>query len=206
VILYIGGAEMKRLVCAIVLGVVAAGLLAAVSSAAAPGVGTPDVTIDFSNNAQGDLDPLFYQSDGVVFPPQRCGTAGCSSWFVGFIQGDNALVGNPLLGGITATFTRPVSKLSFSIAPGSQGTAVYTLTAFSASGNELASQSLTVIQDSGDRNTGPPGYFTMSLGGLPEPAKSFTLTNAFVRSSFGTLGPIEFGVSSISYTHWGKPT
>jgi hypothetical protein len=198
--------DVKRQVCVIVLGAVAACLLAAVSSAAVPGVGTPDVTIDFSDNAQGDLDPLSYRSDGLVLPPQRCGTAGCSSWFVGFVQGDNALVGNPLLGGITATFTRPVSELSLSIAPGSQGTAVYTLTAFSASGTELASQSLTVTQDSGDANTGPPGHFTMSLGELPEPAKRVSLTNAFVRSSFGTLGPIEFGVSSISYTHWGKPT
>ncbi len=196
---------MKRLVWMVAFGTAVAGLLAAMSSAAAPGVGASDVTIDFSNNALGDFDPLVYRSDGIVFPPQRCGSAGCASWFVGFLQGDNALVGNPLVGGVSATFTRPVSELSFRIAPGSQGTAIYTLTAFSASGQELASQSLTVIQDSGDPNTGPPGYFTMSLGGLPQPANSFTLTNAFVGSSFGTLGPIEFGVSSIIYTHWGQP-
>jgi hypothetical protein len=196
---------LYRLICIGVLAAVAGGPLAAMSHAAAPGIGTSDVTIDFSNNDQGDFDPLFYRSDGIVFPAQRCGSAGCSSWFVGFIQGDNALVGNPLLGGISGTFRRPVSELSLSIAPGSQGTAIYTLTAFSAAGKEVASQSLTVVQDSGDPNTGPPGYFTMSVGGLPEPAMSFTLTNTFVRSSFGTLGPIEFGVNSISYTHWRQP-
>jgi hypothetical protein len=35
------------------------------------------------------------------------------------------------------------------------------------------------------------------------PAKSFTLTNVFVRSPSG-INLIEFGASSIHYTHWGK--
>jgi hypothetical protein len=194
---------MKRFVWMLVLGAVAAGLLAATSSAVAPGVGAREVTIDFSNNAVGDFDPLFYRSDGIVFPPQACGSAGCFSWSISLIQGDNALFGNPLTGPITATFTRPVSELSFSIAPFVQGTAVYTLTAFSASGEEVASQSLTVTQDTGDPNTGPFGYFTISLEGLAKPVKSFTLDQVFVRSSFGGSGPIDFGVSSISFTHWG---
>src|SRR6266511_2427389 len=141
---------MKRLFYVVAFGAVAACLLSGMSSAAVPGVGATEVIVDFSNNDQGDFDPLSYRSDGIVFPPQRCGSGGCDSWFVGFVQGDNALVGNPLLGGITARFTRPVSELSLRVAPAAQGTATYTLTAFGGSGKELASESLTVTQDIGD--------------------------------------------------------
>lgn len=194
---------MKRLIYVVALGAAASCLLTGMSSAAVPGVGAPEVIVDFSNNDQGDFDPLSYRSDGIVFPPQRCGNAGCAPWFVGFIQGDNALVGNPLLGGITAMFTRPVSELSLQVAPAAQGTATYTLTAFGASGKELASQSLTVTQDIGDPTTGPPGYFTIGVGGFAVPATSFALTSVFVRSSFG-INLIEYGASSIHYTHWGE--
>jgi hypothetical protein len=38
---------------------------------------------------------------------------------------------------------------------------------------------------------------------LGRPAKSFELDNVFVRSSFSNT-VIPYGVSSISYTHWGK--
>ena len=48
------------------------------------------------------------------------------------------------------------------------------------------------------------GYFTMTLTNLPGPAGSFALDNVFVRSSFPQNGVIPFGVSSITYTHWGN--
>lgn len=192
---------MNRSSSMVVLAAVVAGLVALMSSSAQASK-APEVTIDFSNNAQGDLDPLFYRREGLVFPPQRCGDFGCSSWFITMIQGDNAVVGNPLLGGVTAKFKRPISELSLRIAPGAQGTADYTLTVFSVSGEEIASQTLRVTQDEGEPDTQPFGYFTMSLAGLRK-ARSFHLTNAFVRSSFGGSGPMEFGVSSISYTPGG---
>ena len=156
-----------------------------------------DKTIDFTTSGGGVFDPLFYQSDGLVFPPQRCGPVGCDSWFVGFIQGDEALVLTPALGSITGTFTNPISALSMQIAPVSQGTATYTLTAFNG-GQIVASRSVTVTQDSGDPQSGPFGYFTLDLGQLPAPATSFQLDDVFVRSSFG-INQIECGVSSITF-------
>ena len=157
---------------------------------------TPFV-IDFSTPPEGVFDPNFYESDGIVFPPQRCGSAGCTPWFIGFVQGDEALIQDPAFGPVTATFTHPIFGLSLEIAPGIQGTATYTLTAFSGSGDVLATMSRTITQDSGDPEDGPPGYFAMTLE-LPEtPAASFTLDSEFVRSSFGN-NTIEYGVSSIT--------
>ena len=183
---------------------IAAASMAASSAAAAPGVGQAQVTIDFSSYGAGQVfQPDFYRSAGIVFPPQRCGSAGCVDLYVGFVQGDAALVGTPAFGPVQATFTRPISDLSLTVAPALQGTATYVLTAFAASGEPIATTSVTVTQDFGDpANTGF-GYFTISLSDLAAPAKSFTLENVFVRSSFGTSA-IEYGVSSISYTHWGN--
>jgi hypothetical protein len=186
-----------------------AGLLVASSAAAAsasaevPGVAQENVTVSFASyGSQRALEPDFYRSDGLVFPDQRCGVAGCDSWWVGFVQGEPALVQTPLLGPVTARFTRPVSSLSVRVAPAVQGTATYTLTALNASGDLIAAMSLTVTQDFEDPvNTGF-GYFTLALEDLPEPAHSFTLDSVFVRSSFGWTN-IEYGVSTISYSHWG---
>ncbi len=172
-----------------------------VAPALAGGVAASEVTVDFTTCGEGVFDPLFYRADGIVFPPRRCGSDGCASWFVGWVQGDEALAQYPGLGPITARFTRPISRLSLQVAPGNQGTATYTLTAFGGSGRVLATQSLTVTQDTGDPATGPFGYFSLSLEQLPAPAKSFTLDSVFVRSSFGNT-VIEYGVSSIGYTHW----
>lgn len=182
---------------------------------ASPGVGRSrigarDVTIDFTSFGAGIaggnvFEPDFYRSDGIRFPPQRCGSAGCASWLIWHIvQGDDALWGETRFGPIKATFTRPVSSLSLRVAPSLQGTATYVLSAFAASGKLLATTSVTVTQDFGDpANTGF-GYFTVSLTNLPKPAKSFTLNQVFVRSSFPLNTDITYGVSSISYTHWGQ--
>ena len=188
-----------------------AGLIAAMLALVLPGlgaasVGDREVTIDFSSYGAGRVfDPEFYRDDGIRFPPERCGSAGCDAWFVGFVQSDAALVQTPLLGPIQATFTRPVSDLSLRVAPSLQGTATFVLKAFAGSGEVLAETSVTVTQDFGDpANTGF-GYFTVSLMDLPHPAKSFTLDSVFVRSSFGWT-EIPYGVSSITYVHWGgKP-
>src|SRR5215475_14130409 len=96
------GRKMTRHMCVAALAAVAACSFVGASSAGPPGVGTSEVTIDFSNNSTGDFEPLSYQSEGIVLPPERCGSAGCAPWFVGFLQGDHALVGNPLRGGVEA--------------------------------------------------------------------------------------------------------
>jgi hypothetical protein len=172
------------------------------------GVAAREVIIDFSSfGVAAPFDPDFYRSDGIRFPPQRCGSAGCDTWSVELIQGDAALLGEPVLRGpVQATFTRPISDLSLRVAPALQGTATYVLKAFALSGKVIATTSITVTQDIGDpANTGS-GYFTISLSELPLPAQSFTLDNVFVRSSFPLNTLIPYGVSSISYTHWdGRP-
>jgi hypothetical protein len=171
-----------------------------------PGVAQRVVTIDFTTFGQPKVfDPDFYRSDGILFPPLRCGTEGCEQWFTSFVQGDAALrVEDVRFGPIEATLTRPISDLTLRVAPALQGTATYFLSGFGASGKLLATTSVTVTQDFGDpANTGF-GYFTISLANLAKPAKSFKLDVMFVRSSFPLNTFMPYGVSSISYTHWGK--
>jgi hypothetical protein len=43
------------------------------------------------------------------------------------------------------------------------------------------------------------------LGGLAEPAHAFSLSNQFVRSSFGFVDRIDFGVSSLNLTKTPEP-
>lgn len=172
---------------------------------AAVGRAARQVTIDFSSYGSGKVfESEFYRSDGIVFPPEACGSAGCTPWFVGFVQGDAALAGEPRFGPVRSTFTRPISDLSLLVAPGLQGTATYVLSAFAASGKLLATTSVTVTEDFGDPANSGFGYHEIRLTNLPSPAKSFSLHNVFVRSSFPQNVEIPYGVSSISYTHWDK--
>jgi hypothetical protein len=173
-----------------------------------PGVAAREVSVDFSSF--GGIGVIFehdfYRSDGILFPPEQCGPAGCDPWTIDLIQGDAALLAENQFGPVRARFTRPVSSLSVRVAPALQGTARYVLKAFAASGKLLARTSVTVTQDSGDPADTGFGYFTISLSNLPGPAKSFTLDNVFLRSTFPTNDNIPYGVSSISYRHWGgKP-
>ena len=139
------------------------------------------VTIDFSQHGEGPLDPSYF--GGVHF------TEG--SW-VGYIQGDQALVGS-VAGKTKTKFT----NISASFAPAGQGTATYTLTAYKG-GHPIGSNSLTVTQDTGDPQTDPFGYASISLSNLPKQADTFRLSNRFVRSSFPHITVIEFGTSSIT--------
>lgn len=166
------------------------------SVAAAP------VTIDFTVAGDGLFDPEFFRADGFFLnAPQRCGPLGCDDWFVSFIQGDLALVGETdQWGPIKGKFTRPISELSLRVAPALQGTAKYVLRVFTSDGALLARSVMTVTQDSGDPADGGMGYFTMRLRNLPSTARRFKLHNVFVRSSFPLNTSIPFGVSSITYT------
>jgi len=157
-----------------------------------------EVKIDFSTVGTGVFDPLYYRPSGIVFPSQHCGPTSCSDWFVGFVQGDEALVGSTQIGPIQARFTKSISALSLRVAPAFQGTVEYTLKAFSARGRLVGKQVVTVTQDSGDPETGPLGYFTIDLGRLGSPARSFTLASRVIRSSFGYTD-IEYGVSDITF-------
>ena len=161
------------------------GQVEAAPSLAASGCSSSQ-TIDFSTPGQGPFQPDFFKKQALVF------TQGD---FVGFIQGDQALVG-PVAG----TFHPSVCSLSLSVAPALQGTAAYTLTAYTASGKMVGSTTMIVTQDSGDPENGPLGYFRIELTGLSGKAQMFTLENQFLRSSFPQTTQIPFGVSSITYT------
>jgi hypothetical protein len=179
--------------------------VAASPSQGAVGVGAPSVSIYFASHDIGNLEPDFYRLDGLVFAPQQCGVAGCTDWFVsGPIQGDQALIIAPEYGPVQASFTRPVSDLSVRFAPGLQGTATYTLTAFDGAGNAIGSATVTLTEDFGDPENEGFGYHEIALNDLPAPARSFTFDNRFVRSSFSNITSIGYGVSSISYRHWGS--
>lgn len=161
-------------------------VIAPAGRAAATPAARAATTIDFSTVSQGPFDQSFFKAEGIVF------TEGT---FVGFVQGHNALIG-PVAGDMRGGFT----SLSAQVAPAEQGTATYTLAAFKK-GKQIAATSMTVTQDTGDPATGPPGYFTISIGPLPNQADSFSLSNVFVRSSFPNNTRIEFGVSSITFSH-----
>ena len=142
-------------------------------------------TIDFSTPGQGIFQPDFFKRQDLVF------TQGD---FVGFVQGDEALIG-PLAG----TFHPSVCSISVRVAPAYQGTASYTLTAYSASGKTVGSTTMIITQDIGEPASGSPGYFVIELTGLSQKAQTFTLENQFIRSSFPQNTQISFGVSSITY-------
>jgi hypothetical protein len=156
-------------------------LLALASPASAANPAT--VTIDFSAHGGGALDPTYFQRH-VEF------TEG--SW-VGYVQGDQALIG-PVAGTAAKKFT----GVSATFAPATQGTAEYTLTAYKGNGKPIASNTITVTQDTGDPETGAWGYDTVTLEGLSKKAKSFRLTNSFIRSSHSHITQIDFGVASIT--------
>ena len=147
-------------------------------AAAAPQTST---ILDFSEAGQGPFDQSYFS--GINF------TDGS---FIGYVQGDDALVG-PVAGSAKKKFT----SISANFAPAGQGTAVYTLTAYKGK-VAVGSNSVTVTQDSGDPESGPFGYATISLSALPKNADAFRLSNSFVRSSFPHITLIEFGTASIS--------
>jgi len=152
-----------------------------------PGCGSgSSQTIDFSIAGEGPFQLNFFKGQGLVF------TQGD---FVGFVQGDQSLIG-PVAG----TFHPAVCSISVRVAPAFQGTAAYTLKAYSASGKVVGSTTMTVTQDMGEVDSGPFGYFVIELSGLSQKAQTFTLENQFIRSSFPQITQISFGVSSITYS------
>jgi len=143
--------------------------------------------IDFSSAGEAVfIQPDFFKRQGLVLTQGE---------FVGFVQGDQALIG-PIAG----NFHPSVCRLSLRVAPAVQGTAAYTLTAFSPSGEIVSQTTVIITQDSGDPENGPFGYFTIELANLTPWANYFTLENRFIRSSFPQNRQIPFAISSLTYT------
>jgi hypothetical protein len=166
------------------------GQVEAASRLATPGChSVTSQTIDFSTAGEGPFQLNVFKKQGLVF---------AQGDFIGFIQGDQALVG-----AVAGAFHPSVCSLSLSVAPALQGTAAYTLSAYAASGKVVGSTTVIVTQDSGDPENGAPGYFSMELSNLSQRAQTFTLENQFIRSSFPQTTQIPFGVSSITYTTSG---
>ena len=189
----------------ITLAVAAVALLPA---AAQSGVGLSTVTIDFSsfNSDPSTIEPIdgdYFAADGIRFSTP-CSPSGCSILEVGMVQDDAALRQRPFLGGFEASFSRPISSVAVRFAPGLQGTATYVLRAHSASGDILASTSTTVTQDFGDPENTGFGHINLGLNDLPAPAKRLTLDSIFVRSSATWITAIDFGIHTITYTHWTR--
>ncbi len=192
--------NINRVLTSTIAIVVCGAVLFATSLQAAP----VPITIDFSDPGSGPFDPTFFQSAGVTFP------AGLE---VGFIQGDEALVSPVTAPGgvntvqpITGIFSPEITSLSARVAPGLQGTALYTLSALNELSQVLKSIAILVTQDTGDPLDSGFGYFTMDLGILPSAATSFSLGNTFVRSSFPLNTFIPFGVSSLTFTPVPEPS
>ncbi len=154
-----------------------------------------EITIDFSlaGNATA-FDSEFFQGEPIVFAKQDCRWETCQDWFIGYVQGDDAIVNGPT----PVTFTRPVSALSVRVAPGLQGKADYRLAAYDRAGNVLASKSVIVAQYESDPHA-PFGYFTVELGPLPRPARSFTFEQTNLEMGPGVTN-IEYGMSEITFT------
>jgi hypothetical protein len=155
--------------------------LVGITAPAASAAKQTSTIIDFSQAGQGPFDQSYFS--GVRF------TEGT---FVGYVQGDDALVGT-----VAGSAKKKFTSISADFAPTTQGTAIYTLTVY-RSNKAVGSNSVTVTQDTGDPETGPFGYATISLTGLPKEADSFRLRNSFVRSSYSHVTLIEFGTASIS--------
>ncbi len=82
-------------------------------------------TIDFSTAPAGaTLDPFLFKHEGIVF------TQGS---FVGYVQGDDALIG-PIAANVRGGFT----NLSAQVAPASLGIATYTLAAYKHGGQRIS--------------------------------------------------------------------
>ena len=94
---------------------------------------------------------------------------------------------------------------ALALAPASQGTADYTLAAFAARANLIGSTTIRITQDEGDPDNTGGGYLSINLDGLSRPARAFSLTNEFVRSSFPDRSVIDFGVSSFEVTPVPEP-
>jgi hypothetical protein len=148
-----------------------------------------DRVVDFGDHGEGSLDPAFFDRDGVRFVDEG---------FVGFVQGDEALVGSSALGNAVRFRVRgPLASVTVSFAPAVQGTALYELSALGPRDRVLASTERLLTQDSGT-SSATFGYVDIALSEVPPATRTLVLTGTFVGSSFPGIEEIPFGVSRIT--------
>jgi hypothetical protein len=170
----------KRALLAVFVLALLVGLATPVSSASP----TTSVTIDIDDTGPWTgffrMDPLFFKRDGIRFDAE---------YMVGFSNGHAVLIGNQAWNTppytISASFTRPVTSVSASLRVHLQGTAEYTLIAYSAAGDVLGSRTITLTQNGLD-----PNFYDITVDNLPSKAKSFSL-----------VGGIDYGVRSVTYEY-----
>jgi hypothetical protein len=169
-----------------VFGVIAIILLAHSGNARAV-----PVTIDMSDHGGGTFNRDYFQNEGVVF------TEGD---FVGYVQGDDALIFDQN-NGLSGLFTLgPVTDISVEIAPWLQGTWAYRLAALDGLSSIIDSEAIVVTQDTGDPEHSGFGYFSIELTGLPG-AVGFLVESTFIRTSYGTTpGNNVAALSEMSFT------
>jgi hypothetical protein len=166
-------------------------------------------TIDFSAIGSGNNMPHdYFVPQGVSFAPQQCyGSPTCHPWFVGWIQGDDAIGGGQYGGPIVGRFIWPASDVSVAVAPVYQFKAKYVLTAFDATGGLIARKVIVESQDQGLPGLSQPyGYFTMDLTNLTRPACSFSIRTYFVATSYPANKFADFGMDTIKLRFWDTST
>jgi hypothetical protein len=168
---------------ALALAVVLLGLTGATATPLANAAPSTTVTIAFDDMGPWtsfyNMDRLFFKSDGIRFS---------SDYTVGFSNGHSVLLGYPSNVPpftISASFTRPVTGISASVRMHLQGTADYTIIAYSGNGNLISSSTITLTQNGLDGN-----FYDVTLNDLPSKAKSFSI-----------VGGLDYGVKSITYTY-----
>lgn len=154
------------------------------------------INIDISVHGGGPFDQDFFKPKGVVFSEGD---------FVGFVQGDDALIFDQS-NGIRGSFApAAVTNISVEVAPYLQGTWAYRLAALDVLSDIIDSKTILVTQDSGDPEHSGFGYFPIELTGLPG-AIGFFVESSFIRNSFGTTpGNNIAALSSISFTPVPEP-
>lgn len=152
--------------------------------------------VDFTRLPSGQpFNANTFLSTGVTF------TAGD---FIGFIQGNSALVSsyqNSTTHKVQGSFTSSVSSLEVTFFPAIQGTAIFTLFLYDSGSHLLGSSSQTLF-------TGPlggGGVLRVSLDPSAGGAASFLLTSSLVSNSGNSVGPIEFGVTTLLFTSIPEP-
>jgi hypothetical protein len=162
---------------------------------------THDRTVVVDLSAVGQTNIMtgdFFSSLGVTFPAQQCGPVTCLDWFVGWIQGDDAIGAGDYNGPITARFSMPVSAISVQLAPAFQYRGSYTLSAFDANGRLVGQKTVVKNQDPGLPDFTGWGYFPVSLTHLSGPACSMRVSGTWLNSSWTANGTADFGLSSIT--------
>ncbi|HUI81234.1 MAG TPA: PEP-CTERM sorting domain-containing protein [Bryobacteraceae bacterium] len=130
------------------------------------------------------MSPYAFVDQGILFN---------NTYFVGFVQGENALVPPGTSTSIGGSFDEPITTISVTVAQGFAESGDYSLTVFDSSGVAVASTTMT---------TPVTGYSTISLTGFSPTAISFLLeNNASVSPPYN-----EFALGSVDFNQTPEPS